>query len=133
MRNVILMLLVVLLSGCGLPLRSDIVINPPAKLEPTVGMTRVEVQALMNRRVTIGYEVDPVSGASKPVEVQNLYSSEKILVSGQEYWVDSYITGVPTSGGPVSRDMLTPMIFKDNTLAGKGREALVALTASHEK
>jgi hypothetical protein len=124
--------LLLALSGCGLPLRSDIVVNAPRPLQPTVGMSRAQVAALMDRKIVVGYGADPVDGTMKPVESGNLYSSEKVVVRGEEYWVDSYISGAG-GGKPVSRGTLIPMIFKGDVLAGQGRDALDALTAPHEK
>ena len=121
-----------MLVGCGLPLRSDIVVNPPAPLVPTLGMPRTQVEALMAKRVITGYEIT-ADGISKPVEVKNLYSSERLIIRNEEYWVDSYITSIPQNGRPVSGEVLTPMVYKGDILAGIGREGLAVLTAVHEK
>ena len=133
-RCVIVLFLAAALSGCGLPLRSGILPAATA-FEPTPGMRRSAVSALMADTVVVGYEVDPVTGGSRPVEAKSLYSSEIFFVDGQEYLVDSYITGVARSGQPVSESILTPMIFRNDVLIGKGRDALAAVKAgrSNEK
>ncbi len=133
MRYAVILLLVISLSGCSLPLRSDIVNMAPKPLVPTLGMTRAEVSALMSHPVTVGYEVDPATGALKPIEAKSLYSSEMLTVAHQDYLVDSYITGVQRAGKPIGEDVLTPMIFKDNILCGQGREALTTLKAGPSK
>jgi hypothetical protein len=131
-RFAVLFVVFLALTGCGLPLRSDIVVNAPAPLVPTLGMSRPQVEALMSKKVVMGYEID-AAGIPKPVEVKNLYSSEKMVINGEIYWIDQYITNTPQAGRPVTRDALTPMIYKGDILAGIGREGLAALTAAHEK
>ncbi len=133
MRYIFLVLFMIVLGGCSsLPLNSSLLPVASQAMEPTLGMTRPQVAALMTRTVTVGYEIDPVTGEAKPLEAKSLYSTEVVPVGNETYLVDSYIIGVPLPGHPVTASGLMPMIFKDDLLCGKGRDALAALKAGRQ-
>ncbi|MBF0388405.1 MAG: hypothetical protein HQL20_11265 [Candidatus Omnitrophica bacterium] len=132
MRYLVIIFLLLAVNGCALLPNTSLVPVVQAAPEPTLGMTRAQVTAIMSRTVTIGYEVDPVSGAVKPLEINSLYSTEMLTVGNDFYLVDSFITGPAKAGIPVTEAELTPMIFKNDLLCGKGRSALAAIKAAPE-
>ncbi|MEI6438538.1 MAG: hypothetical protein WCO69_07310 [Candidatus Omnitrophota bacterium] len=129
MRFIIAILLMISVSGCS-SLNTSL-IPAPAAQGPTLGMTRAQVAALMTKMVVVGYEIDPSSGAAKPLEVKSFYSTEMLPSGNENYLVDSYITGVLPAGQRVKESGLTPMIFKNDILCGTGHESLAALKAGH--
>lgn len=84
---------------------------------------------MMTRTVIIGYEIDPGTGEPKPLEAGSLYSTEVLTAGNETYMVDAYITGNFQAGRPVTDAVLTPMIFRNDILCGKGRDALAAIKA----
>ena len=113
-------------AGCGtipnsvLPVAS--VVQPSERV--TLGMTRVIVALIMDAKVIVGYEIDQVSGATKAIEVQNLFSSELMMVSGSAYQVDRYIVRPPMPGTRIAETDLFPVVYKDGLVVAKGREGL---------
>ncbi len=94
----------------------------------TLGMTRAQVLALMDAKVVVGYEIDPVTGVSKPVEAQALYSSERVDIGGLVYQVDRYIVH-PPAAERVAESELFPVVYKDGLLVAKGYDGLMGLKA----
>lgn len=133
MRSLFIIFVVLACSGCGVTLRSDVLPAKPAVTTPSLGMTRTEVSALMTRTVVMGYDTDPATGKLRPMETGSLYSTEFLTVGKDVYVVDHYINGIvkeaPSTGGGrvLAESSLTPMIFKNNILAGQGNEALADL------
>ncbi len=93
-----------------------------------VGMTRKEVGSIMDGTIKIGYEdIDPLVGAFKPIFLQNPFRTEALQKQGETYDVVYYFTSIKKADGIVAEDELTPLIFKDNKLVGKGSDFLFQL------
>src|ERR1041384_2570468 len=91
------------------------------KLMP--GVSREEAITLIGRTVTTGYELKAGAASEyQPVTMNNPYRSQKISKGDNIYEVDYYLTYVRQADGVVSDDELTPLIFQDNKLIGKGWE-----------
>lgn len=95
----------------------------------TLGMTRAMVSSIMDARVVVGYEIDPATGVSRPIEAQNLYSSEILKINGTTYQVDRYIVHPPLAGAQMSEAELFPVIYKYGLVVATGREGLEAVKA----
>ncbi|MFH0753121.1 MAG: hypothetical protein V2A70_00980, partial [Candidatus Omnitrophota bacterium] len=119
----VLCLMLIGASGCTVVSTSIVPVvlpqNPVDRLTP--GMTRAEVMAIMDARVVVGYEIDPFTGISKPVESKNLYSSEMMEAGGFSYQVDRYIIR-PSAAERVSEAGLFPVVYRNGFLVAKGYE-----------
>lgn len=91
------------------------------KLMP--GISREEALALIGRTVKTGYELKEGSVSEyQPVTMNNPSRSQKITKGNNTYEVDYYLTYIHKADGVVSDDELTPLVFQDNKLIGKGWE-----------
>lgn len=76
------MLLAFFTSGCvTVETRKNVeqvtaVALPDPFVKVVIGMTHEEVTALLNDKVILGYEVDPLTETVRPIEVSRLYASE---------------------------------------------------------
>lgn len=130
MRLLYGILLVLLVSGCTtVGIKENTVVMAPADpfVKVVVGMTHAEAAALLEGKVTVGYEVDPATSVVRAVEASRLYSSEVLPVGTQIYQVDQYIVHDAAEGdGSVETDLF-PLAYKDGILVAKGLLAVEAL------
>ena len=109
------------------------VVAPNAGARPsdrvTPGMTRAAVAAIMDGRVVVGYEIDPDTGLSRPVEAKNLYSSEIVKIGDKAYQVDRYIIRPAMASARIAETELFPVVYKDGLVVAAGRQGLAALAA----
>ena len=121
-----------LVGACGCALVSTSMVPVAVPQRPvdrlTLGMTRVEVAAIMDARVIVSYEIDPVNGASKPVEARNLYSSEIVDINGVSCQIDRYIIHPPVAARVADAE-LYPVVYKNGLLIAKGMSGLSELKA----
>lgn len=115
--------------GCGTIANSVVPAAGPVPLQEqvTLGMTYPNVALVMNGSVVVGYEIDPATGASKPITVQRLYSSEMLNIKDQAYKVDLYILRSPVTGAGVNEGELFPVVYKDGLVVAKGRDGLARI------
>jgi hypothetical protein len=99
----------------------------PPELQLKVGMGQAEVHAIMDRSVIVGYEVDPVSSASKPVETGSLFSTEMLTLGNKTYQVDKYIIRSDNGIAVTVEDLLFPVAFERGLMVAKGRDGLEQL------
>lgn len=93
-----------------------------------VGMTNDEVETIMGRHMNIGYEaIGSFDWAYKPILLQTPHRKETLKAKGKSYNIAYYFTQIRESDGRISDDELTPLIFEQNRLIGKGWEYLKAL------
>ena len=132
MKRIMLFLAVVLLTGCAsLPETGSV---PPLAGKVTLGMTRPEVVAIMDTMVTVGFEIDPLTGADKPVEAKNLYSTEILSLAASVYQVDRYIVRSVNGLASIAEADLFPVVYRNNILVAKGQDGVKALKdKEHEK
>ena len=96
----------------------------PPELQLQVGMSQAEVSAIMLKPVTVGYEVDPVSGVSRPIEASSLFSTEFLTLGNKTYQVDSYIVRNDNGIAVTVEDLLFPVVFERGLLVAKGLDGL---------
>ncbi len=136
MKNVAVLFLVLLLTGCAtmdLPKTSLLPVPAPTiNVLPSLGLTRREVTALMTRPVTVGYRMDPATGQAKPITANSLYATEIVTARGETYIVDEYIAGDAGAVKGSVEDRLVPMIFRKDLLVGNSRAALDELNAKQK-
>jgi hypothetical protein len=99
----------------------------PPELRLKVGMTQAEVFAIMSKTVTVGYEVDPLSGVSKPIEANSLFSTEILTLGNKTYQVDKYIIRNDNGIAVTVEDLLFPVVFERGLVVAKGRDGLEQL------
>jgi hypothetical protein len=88
-----------------------------------LGVSREEALALIGRTVTVGYELrEGANDEYQPTTSPNPYRSQQITKSQNVYQVDYYLTRITKADGVISDDELTPLVFQDNKLIGKGWE-----------
>jgi tetrahydromethanopterin S-methyltransferase subunit B len=99
----------------------------PAQADPfkgiVLGMGHATVAGLLDGEVTVGFEVDPQTGAFRPIREKTLVSSEVLEIRGQVYQIDMYLPRMsseqlldPSQAAAKSY----PLIFRDGVLVGKG-------------
>lgn len=92
------------------------------------GMTMSEVEKIMGHELVIGYEfAEGGAQTVKNVTVPSPYHSQYLDVKGKKYFVAYYLTQVKKADGMVSDDELTPLVFQNDILAGKGHDFLYKL------
>jgi hypothetical protein len=120
-----LIVLLVVCAGCAAVPNSVMRVDP--RLEPaeriTLGMTRAVVAGIMKARLVTGYEIDPVTGAGKPLEVQSLYSSELVDINGVVHQVDRYLTDSPKDPSRIASADLFDVVYRNGLVVAKGRDA----------
>jgi hypothetical protein len=99
----------------------------PRELQLKIGMSQAEVSAIMDRTVTVGYEVDPATGAAKPIEARSLFSTEFLTLGNKTYQIDKYIIRDDNGIAVTVEDLLFPVVFEHGLLVAKGRVGLEAL------
>jgi len=93
-----------------------------------LGMTYNEVAGIMGDTINIGYkESSALDGAYEEVLVKNPYYEEVLQSSETQYRVVCYFTHIKKADGIVTDDELTPLVFEENLLIGKGRDFLFEL------
>ena len=96
------------------------------RLEP--GISRQEVRMILGGETVVGYELN--SAQANPqnkyqtITIKNPLRSESIEKQNQTFDVDYYLTQVNQEDGTVTDDELTPLIFVNDRLAGKGWDFL---------
>ena len=89
------------------------------------GMTYPEVMELMGDQVKIGFQdSDQKNGSPDAVGLRNPYQIEMIEADGGQHLVVYYVTSVNNSDGQITNDELTPVVFTDNVMVGKGWDFL---------
>lgn len=99
----------------------------PRELQLKLGMSAAEVSAIMDRTVTVGYEIDPATGASKPIESRSLFSTEFLTQGAKTYQVDKYIIRDENGIAMTAEDLLYPVVFEHGLLVAKGQAELEQL------
>jgi len=85
------------------------------------GMTRQEIQSVLNDKVIVGYELtDPAGRQYKPLTVDNPYRSQTVMRADKEYVVDYYLAGIKEQDDRVTDDELVPLVFYQDKLIGTG-------------
>ncbi len=90
-----------------------------------VGMAYQEVTGIMGDRLMVGYET--VNGQAKRIFLKSPYRVETLKDGPKRYQVLYYYTDVHKADGIVDEEELTPLVFEDNRLIGKGRDFLFKL------
>ena len=132
-----LIFLMAAFSGCTLTMKDVPLIAPPVQETGpgagiSLGMMREQVTAAMGKLVTVGFEADPSTGATKAIQINSLYSSEVLTLGEQVFQVDYYIVDTQKAQTKIADADLFPVIFKDNILAGKGQADLAALKEKYK-
>ena len=93
------------------------------------GMTYSEVADIMGNAVSIGYKSTVDSrGVYEEILIKNPYDTEILTLDETRYRVLYYFTHIRRADGVVADDELTPLVFIEQRLVGKGKEFLAELT-----
>jgi len=85
------------------------------------GMTETEVMSILGSEVIIGFEKsENMDEALVPITIKQPFRSE--IISNKK--ILYYFTFINRADGTVSEDELTPLIFKNDRLIGKGEDDL---------
>lgn len=139
MKRIVWLAVCALLSGCAIttvpPSEPYVMTAPTPKISEHVfpsedaidklllGVSREEALALVGRTVTVGYELrEGANDEYQPTTSPNPYRSQQITKNKDVYQVDYYLTRINKADGVISDDELTPLVFQDNKLIGKGWE-----------
>ena len=131
MRKFLLLLVAFLLSGCTaieVPALSDDRGALTSINRVQIGMTESDVRTIMGDRLKIGYqETQPDSGIIENISIPSPYKTEDLKIKGKVYRILYYYTKVMKSDGLIADDELTPLIFQNNKLVGKGEDSIANL------
>ena len=91
-----------------------------------LGLSRAEVEEKFDTSVVVGYETETpaaseASAKVKSITIQNPYKTQTIEKKNKRYEVDYYLTHIYQADGVISDDELTPLVFGNGRLVGKGR------------
>ncbi len=89
------------------------------------GMTYQEVLGVMGRELTVGYKKNDANVEIFDAQTMtNPHREEELVVNGLTYKILFYFTHVNKPDGMVAEDELTPLVFEDEKLIGKGSDFL---------
>lgn len=94
----------------------------------TVGMTQQEMEEVMGDHTNIGFKAShDVLGAYETMTLTNPYRAETVQTGEKKYEVMYYFTSVKNPDGFISDEELTPLVFENGKLIGKGHDFLFRL------
>ena len=137
MRLFLLFIILISLSGCTTikfkavekkPVDEKIVkevileVNPLTKISSVqVGMLLAEVKSIMGDSLVIGYQrKDENAEDFKEITLDSPYRAEELIYKKKSYVVLYYFTSVNSLDGLIGEDELTPLVFLEEKLIGKG-------------
>jgi hypothetical protein len=124
MKKIFLIVLCVLCSGCAVISSAPSIFNPGKTANPEQmvqkGMSRQQVSSIMDKVVTVGFDIDPTTGISRPIETKSLFSSEIMMIKGQSCQVDRYIIRSNNGLAVTSEDALFPVVYEKGVVIAKG-------------
>ncbi len=92
------------------------------------GMSYPEVTAIMGPFVKIGYKKsDYQTNGFEPITLRHPYRVETLSAQDKAYEVTYYFTVINNADGIIADDELTPLVFEDQKLIGKGWDFLFQL------
>ncbi len=93
-----------------------------------LGMTYSEVISIMGDKFNIGYKQDESTfRILEPITIKSPYRVEALKFKDNRYRVVYFYTKIQKSDGIISDDELTPLVFQDDKLIGKGKDYLFHL------
>ena len=88
-----------------------------------VGMSHQEVKNLLGDKVTTGYEITNDNPPQpKPIFLKNPFRVELYRTDDKVYEVAFYFTTLKHQDGMITDDELTPLVFENDHLIGRGWE-----------
>ncbi|MCA9398268.1 MAG: DUF3192 domain-containing protein [Candidatus Omnitrophica bacterium] len=96
----------------------------------TQGMIRQGVEEIMGEYTAIGFKAnDEVPGTYETITLKNPYREEVLAVGDKQYEVIYYLSSIQLADGLVADDELTPVVFENGQMIGKGQDFLFKLKA----
>ena len=89
-----------------------------------IGMSESEVMTVMGLQLSVGYKKTSSSEMIEEISIKNPYKTENLEIKSKKYHVDYFYTAVKHPDNVITDDELTPLIFKNDQLIGKGSEFL---------
>ena len=141
----LLIIPIVLFSGCATnpynPVASatnqTFLLNESSLAQIKLGMTQDQVHKIMGNSIVIGYVYQkplpqdaalPLEHSNyKPLTINNPYKVEDIKMKQAAYTIEYYVSKINQSDGIISDDELTPLVFNQGILVGKGSDYLKTL------
>ena len=138
MKNLYLLSVVLLLSGCVAVEQTTTSATPQPKTVKShavtkidyvyTGMTRDEVKGVLGDELTIGYiRSQQNDGSLKEITLDSPYKKDSFEGKTGTYDVFYYYTHVKNADSIIAEDEMTPLVFEGNQLIGKGWDFLFRL------
>ena len=108
-----------ILSGCAS-------VSPPVREMVDLrlmqeGMSRQEVKTLLGDKAVTGYDLtNQKKDTIIPIIFKNPYREETLKIADKTYEIAYYFTSIKKQDGMISNDELTPLVFENNRLIGRG-------------
>ena len=108
-----------LLTGCAVYSKNIREMTDTRQVQ--VGMSKEEVKIVLGDRVVTGYErKDPSSHEFTAITLKNPYRVEILKRGDTTCEAYFYITSIKRQDGVITDDELTPFVFEQDRLIGKG-------------
>jgi len=91
-----------------------------AMVNVKTGMSRQEITAVLKNELLIGYRIEGSPEKLNPITLAQPYREETLTKNGRAYQVLFYFTSVNRPDDLVADDELTPLVFENDLLVGKG-------------
>jgi len=83
-------------------------------------MSIQEVKAILGDKLVVGYQIETAPQKLNPITIKQPYREEDIIKGSVTYKVLYYYSAVMKPDGLIADDELTPLIFLNGHLVGKG-------------
>lgn len=103
-------------------------VNPLTKMEFVfIGMSLDEVKGVLGDQLAIGYVRNQADQSLQPITLDSPYKKDSFSNATGQYEVLYYYTHVAKADGIIAEDEMTPLVFEQNKLIGKGWDFLFRL------
>ena len=126
-NNLLFILLSFMAGGCAVTSSSGSIARAMLNDHAVqVGMSRQEVKNILGGKVTTGYEITGDKPPRlKPIPLKNPFRVELYRRDQKVYEAEFYFTMLKHQDGVITDDELTPLVFEDDRLIGRGWEFYV--------
>ena len=89
-----------------------------------MGMTKEDVHKIMGEYLVVGYNKEQGDLSYEEIRIASPYSTKKIEKNGKVYEVEYYFTNIGKIDNCILDEELTPVVFEDGKVIGKGQKFL---------
>lgn len=103
-------------------------VQPLTKMEFVfIGMSMDEVKGILSDQLVIGYVRNHTDQSLQPITLDSPYKKDSFANVTGQYEVLYYYTHVAKADDVIAEDEMTPLVFEQNKLIGKGWDFLFRL------